>query len=172
MRKVNAKELQAMLRKLAAQRFKAEDFRRMAQIAREEREAGFQASTGPDGSKWRPLAESTVRKKSGAHGTTRIRKGVIKSSKARASATPDAPLIDTGALSKPTIHTAPGKGIVRVAGSRAAAVWNGKSISQIHDEGTGKIPRRRHWGIYPRAKERIEEFANRTLNQKVKEIMG
>lgn len=179
-------EVIAMLRKLAAMRFPAADFRRMAQIAREERASGFRRGCGPDGKRWARLKPETIIKKMGTHSTTRIKKGELYKSKVggatrrfaslnkRAnsrSMSPTSPLIDTGMLMTPTVHGEAHRGIVRLAGSRSAKVWGGKSISQIHDEGSGNVPQRKHWGFYPLAEKRIREFAEKRIRQMVAELM-
>ena len=150
-----------MFARLAAANLKQSDFHAWAGIVKEERENGFLGSYNPDGEKWRDLQEATKKRKSGAHTSTRFakRKGGIYKSSRRKSKTPGSPLIDTGQLMKATIHATSKKGTVRLAQSRSAPTKSGPSISEIHDQGLGNNPQRRHWGIYKQARERImEEF--------------
>ena len=88
--------------------------------------------------------------------------------RAKASRTPDSPLIDTGALIKPTVEHDADSGRVVLAQSRSRPVSkDGLSISQIHDKGAGdNNPERNHWGLYPDANKRID----RALDALVKDL--
>jgi len=163
-------------------------FKKYAEIAKEEREKGFENSVRPDGVRWKALEFKTILRKTGKHTTTRIRKGELYKSKVRSygsrmgsalekgsdvrSIAPSKPLIDSGILMKTTTFATNAKGTVRLAGSRSVPVWKGKSISVIHDEGTGKIPRRHHWAIYDKAKTRIDDAFRILFNRFVRETIA
>jgi hypothetical protein len=164
--------------------FSQKNFKEFAEIAREERFNGFQRGEGPDGEKWQSLEPETIMRKRGAHKTTRVRKGEAYTGKVRSyqsrlqsalkkgsdttSISPTSPLIDTGNLMKATTTATSTEGRVVLAKSRSMPVHNGKSISEIHDEGGGHVPKRRHWAIYVKAKERIEKRAQYLYEEEVK----
>jgi hypothetical protein len=149
--------------------------RAAAIIVRDERTKGMNAGMDVDGAPFTPLKPATVRRKRGDHATMKMsRKGVKKGgassyerTKAKASRTPDSPLIDTGALIKPTVEHDADSGRVVLAQSRSRPVsGGGHSISQIHQQGEGSNPKRRHWGIYPDADKRI----NKAFDAMIKDI--
>ena len=152
----------------------AKEMLRYAEVAAMERKKGFQEGVGPDGKSWPELKPATIMRKTGAHKTTRARKGELVTGKVKgygsrlsralkkgastASISPTSPLIDTGALMTPTIHATTNQGRVHLATSRILPVSGGKSISTIHDKGSGHIPKRHHWGIYPEAEKKIRDY--------------
>ena len=140
-----------------------------ALIAREEREKGFKRSESPTGDGWAKLDPKTIRQKRGEHKTVRVYRkkrggpSGLAVRKAKASKQPEKPLIDTGALMKPTVKATIRSGKVIMARSRGEAVSTAGSIAKIHNEGTKKIPKREHWGIYPNAEDRIADAWNELL---------
>lgn len=146
-------QLVAKFKILRQFRFSQAHFREFAQIAAEERKKGFDRAEGPDGEKWQALTDKTIERKR--------RRGASK---------PSAPLIEKGYLRTPTVSATSREGRVVLAKSRSAGVWSGKSISEIHDEGNDRIPRRRHWAIYLNAEKRIRERAEYLFEQEVKKV--
>ena len=147
-------EVQRMFAKLAKSKLKQEHFHAWASIVREERAAGFERGEGPDGEKWTPLKPATIASKGKEHRTLRVQRnkqgisGLGLSKTSKKSKSPEKPLIDTGMLMTPTVSATKDKGVVKLARARGESVWSGRSISDIHDKGAGKIPRRHHWAIY------------------------
>lgn len=144
-------QLVAKLKTLRQFNFTQAHYREFAQIAAEERKKGIDRAEGPDGERYQPLAEKTIERK-----------------RRRGASNPSAPLNEKGYLRTPTISATSREGRVVLAKSRSNAVWSGKSISEIHDEGTDRIPRRRHWAIYLAAEKRIRARAEYLFEQEVK----
>jgi hypothetical protein len=168
------KQCKAMFRRLAEFRFTPSDMIALANIQVMERKKGFIFSYGPDGEQWAPLKAATIRRKSGEHSTTRARKGVMRKTKARnVSIAPDKPLIDSGQLMTPgPIRTRDNEARIPLAQSRKLPVWKRKSISDIHNEGSGRIPKREHWGFYKDARKNIRAMAGAIFARFVKTISG
>jgi len=122
-------------------------FMEAARTAEEERRKGFAGGYGPNGEKWKPLAESTIKRK---------RRKKYKD--------PEKPLLAKGTLSKGRIGANTKRGIVRLWESR-------EDISEYHEKGGrgNKPPKRSHFGIYKQAERKIrlsfkrfiESFAKR-----------
>lgn len=179
-------QLVAKLKILRSFSFTQAQMKEFAEIAASERKAGFQRGEGPDGEKWKALEPETIMRKRGAHSTLRVRKGEAYKGKVRSyrsrlssaikkgtdtgSISPTSPLIDTGNLMNVTTTATTREGRVILAKSRSIPVHGGKSISEIHDEGGGHVPKRKHWGIYAKAKKRIQERAQYLYEQEVKKL--
>jgi len=170
-------EVQRMFNKLAKSKLKQEHFHAFASIVREERAKGFERGEGPDGEKWTPLKPATIARKAGLHKTTRVQRnkqgisGLGKSKTSKKSKSPSSPLIDMGVLMAPTVYAGKDYGQVRLPRSRGESVWSGRSISDIHDKGAGKIPRRHHWAIYKNARTRIRKEFKRLVAGEWQRIM-
>lgn len=155
------------------------DFHRDAAIiARDERKKGFMRSESPTGEKWPKLSPKTIKRKKGEHSTTRVYRkkkngpSGLSERGARASKSPEKPLIDTGAMMTPTVEANHIQGKVIMARSRGEVVSTAGSIAKIHQDGAGHNPRREHWGIYPLANRRIDEAWEALLDGLVKAISG
>lgn len=148
--------------------------RAAAIIVRDERAKAFDTGTAPDGSKWQALKPETIKRKSGQHATLRVgrKQGIsgLKQSRAKMSATPTKPLLDTGIMSKPTIQANAKQGKVIMARARGEVVSGAGSIAAIHNNGTAKIPKREHWAIYPEADKRITKAWDALKDEIVKDI--
>jgi len=145
-------------------------------IARDERVKGFDNSTSPDGEKWHALDPATIRRKKGEHSTQRMytkTKGGpsgLSSRRAKASKTPEKPLIDTGAMRMPTVSATKNEGRVTMARSRSEVVSGAGSIARIHNEpGLAKY-QRKHWGFYPNAIKRIQDSYEKLIKETVRKI--
>lgn len=171
-------DINGLIKKFAKLRnfhFTAQDMRAFADIVKAEREAAFERGEAPDGSKWKELKPETTRRKAGLHTTTKVlrRKGISglgRSKQRKVSLSPEKPLIDTGALMIPTVEAKQDEARIKMARSRSDSVWDGKGIGQIHNEGAGKIPKREHWAIYPRALELIEDLKEKIFTRFVRSL--
>lgn len=154
-----------MLRSMAAEleKTKTQFHREAAAIVREERQKDFDKGISPTGERWKPLSPETIKRKRGEHATQKMyrkKKGGpsgLSTRRAKPSATPEKPLIDTGALRMPTIEADAKSGRVVMAKSRSEIVSTAGSIAKIHNDGSGKIPKREHWGISNAAQQRIKK---------------
>lgn len=177
-----------MFRKLAAINLNSRFYADCADITIQERKIGFENSLDPNGNKWEPLKLATIIRKQGAHktlafkkaktGLTKREKGGaymknVSASNKRKSAKPEWPLIDTRALMTPTVQIGTNFAKVVLAESRSISVWQGYSISQIHDEiGVGKNRViRKHWAIYKNAVKRINEKFDDAVTTEFNRIM-
>ena len=135
------KELSAYLKALKKKlKPTKSEFKAYADIVNLERKEGFDRSEDPEGNAWAPLAESTVKRK-----------------RKRGSKNPSKPLIDKGHLRNAMAGATETYGYVRLAFDRSERVHASGSISDFHDLGLG-VPRRKHWGIYKRAAERVRKL--------------
>jgi hypothetical protein len=157
---------------------KTQFHREAAAIIRLERAKGFDRGQSPTGEGWKPLAHETIKRKRGEHSTQKMyrkQKGGptgLSSRRAKPSATPEKPLIDTGALRMPTVEADAKSGRVVMAKSRSEMVSSAGSIGKIHNEGAGKVPKREHWGIYPEAIKQVTRLYNTTLKEVVRAASG
>ena len=127
-----------------------------------------------------PLKQSTILRKMGAHSTKHFRSGffafvlgkrfykgkvesfgqrtasAIKKGTSQRSIAPQTPLIDTGMMMNPLpIRVSGHSAFIEIARSRGKGSAGGKSISEVHQKGTGRIPARPHFGIAPSAERKI-----------------
>jgi phage gpG-like protein len=143
------KQLSRALVQIVREGITETDMRKFGNIVMMERKKHFEAGQGPDGNTWKKLSPKTIK-----------RKGHSK------------PLIDKGYLRDMYISTVTKAGVVlRVAKSRAASVWSGLSISEIHDHGTDEIPARPHMGIPKAAEDKIKREAARLIERALKKYI-
>lgn len=148
-------------------------YRDAAVLIRSEREKGFERGKGYDDVLWTKLKPETIKRKSGAHAGQRMKSkgGVsgLSSFRAKASPTPSKPLMDQGVLKGLEVSETSGKhAVLRPWKSRREVVWIGDeragSIAGIHEKPPGgKLPQRKHFGIYPVANEKIIKLWNAML---------
>lgn len=174
--------IKELFRKIARARFNSEDFRECANIVRQERAKGMERGADYEGNKYAPLKPATIKRKAGTHTTQKykqnrqgnrfVKGGSIQSTKVKGNAAnASKPLIDTGTMRDPTISATNTQGKVTLAQARSNAVAGGASIAQIHEQGLGNNPRRRHWGIYPMARRRCELYLKRKMERLWREVM-
>ena len=119
---------------------------RAAKIADEERVAGFQRGEAPDGSKWRPLSPKTLENKRKTHWS---KDSSGRAKKMPPSKTPEKPLLDQHIMRQAAMGSNKNYGWLKIK-------WKGREdIAQYHETGGGRLPKRSHWGIYKKARERI-----------------
>jgi phage gpG-like protein len=146
---VTPKQLNKAFVNFVREQLKESDFRKFGNIVMMERKRHFEAGQSPDGQTWKPLKPATIKRK--------------KSNKI---------LIDKGYLRDMYVGTVTNRGVVlKIANRRAGAVWNGMSISEIHDKGTDKIPKRHHLGIPKAAEAKIKREAERLIERALKKFL-
>jgi hypothetical protein len=117
-----------------------------AGVLKKERQKGIEAQRGPDGSSYAQLSPKTVERK-----------------RKKGSKAPDKALIDRGYLINPTITSTAKEGKVVRPKSR-------DDIITYHDQGSGSLPRRKNWGIYPDAEKEILKAWDLKLTRFAKEV--
>jgi hypothetical protein len=152
--------------------------RNVANLAHRKRVQGMEASIDVDGNPFDALEPSTIRKKSGEHKTMKMyrkKKGGptgLASRKVKASATPEKPMIDTGAMKNTRVEADSTEGRVIMARSRSERISTAGSIAKIHQDGAGNNPERRHWGFYPGVREEANKRYRRLIRAIVKKAAG
>lgn len=138
-RKRNIKQMKKLFRVLADELVPDEkEFKQYVTMVKKVRQEKFDTGKAPDGSSWRKLKPATV-----------------KAKKLKGSPNSSSPLIDESKLRTGRATSDSKGGYFRLLKSRSKKVWNGKSIAEIHNEGTSRIPKREHFAIYPEAIEQI-----------------
>ena len=141
-----ARDMKRLLEKHFGASEMKKELRAYAGIAKEERQKGIEQQRGPDGSSYAGLSEKTIKRK-----------------RAKGSKAPEKALIDKGYLINPTITSTSKEGKVVRPKSR-------DDIITYHDQGSGNLPRRKNWGIYPEAKKRIDKAWRLKVERFIKEL--
>jgi len=144
--------------------------REAANLAHRKRMEGMRAGMDYKGGSFAPLKEATIKRKRGEHSTIKVyrsRKGGpsgLATRRAKASATPDSPLIDTGAMLRTRVEADAKEGRVIMARSRSERISKAGSIGRIHHDGTKDIPKREHWGFYPGVRDGVNKRYRRLVS--------
>lgn len=168
MRRMEIKQFRTKLKEVRNKlKLTREDFQFMAGIIVSDRKRLMDAGLRIDNEQAQtPLKQKTIDRKSGKHKTIRFskKKGGLYSSRAKVSATPSTPLVDTGIMKT----TAPIQ--LTAKSARIPIARSRKTIGAYHQSGGGHLPQRPHWGISPTAKRKIDAFLEARIKRILKEI--
>jgi phage gpG-like protein len=148
-------QLTRILIEIAKHRLTLQDMRNMANIVMKHRKSHFNTGTDPEGNKWERLRLSTVKRK-----------------KKKNSQAPLTPLVDTGNLRDMYVGSvSKEKVVLKYANSRTKDVSGGKSIAELHEFGTDKMPARKHMAIHIAAAKEIRRYFNIRVMDEWKKLM-
>jgi hypothetical protein len=149
-------DLKRVIVEIAKAKLTVQDMRNMGNIAMRHRKEHFNAGKDPDGNKWERLRLDTVKRK-----------------KRKKMSDPLKALIATGHLRDMYVGSVSKDQVtLKYANDRSRDVSGGNSIAEIHDQGLGNVPARKHMAIPATAVTEINRYFNLKVAKEWKRLFG
>lgn len=137
---MKSRNAQKVFARLVRKAITKKDLRDFAHIVIRERKVGMESGLDKDGRSMKKLRSKTVKRKKGK------------------SVSPSIPLIGQGHLKTASIKSVDDETAIIIPAKRR------RRILAYHEDGSGNLPQRSTWGIFPEARRKIaREFRKRML---------